>query len=201
MLRHSTTAAAKGQQEIANKYRSLRWCSFANSTMPKANTHWKWRAIHAITCLLRFNDLRDSTSLAWQMPLHMAGIDSGRSWDSEIEDQELICLTAKIIAFLIVFHSGWRSRRLFSRCGPARDTYYFIWRKPWCDSPLLGYDESTHRYLLRPFSESCDESREKYGKRPLSCDQRSDLFTRDHALNIAMDVKVENHDRKAIFLA
>jgi hypothetical protein len=52
--------------------------------MPKVNTHWKWRASRAIPCLLRFNDLRDPTSLAWQMPLHMAGIEKHKS-DSQIE--------------------------------------------------------------------------------------------------------------------
>ena len=40
----------------------------------------------------------------WQEP-------TARSWVSQIETsriQELICLTAKIIVFSIVFHSGWR---------------------------------------------------------------------------------------------
>ena len=64
---------AKGQQEIANKYGGLRECSLANSAMPKANTRWEPGADAAIPTLLRFNQLRGPTGLAWRVPLLMAG--------------------------------------------------------------------------------------------------------------------------------
>ena len=72
-------AATKGQQEIASKYGGLRWCSFANSAMPKANTRWRHRANPAIPCLLRFNHLRDPTGLARQVRLLMAGTNSKKA--------------------------------------------------------------------------------------------------------------------------
>ena len=64
---------AKGQQEIANKYGGLLECSLANSAMPKANTRWEPGVDAGIPTLLRFNQLRGPTGLAWRVPLPMAG--------------------------------------------------------------------------------------------------------------------------------
>jgi hypothetical protein len=63
-------------KKIVNKNGGLRWCSFANSVMPKANTGWRHRANPAIPCLLRFNHLRDPAGLARQVRLVMAGTNS-----------------------------------------------------------------------------------------------------------------------------
>ncbi len=52
------------------------YCSLANSAMPKANTGGIRPFSPAVTCLLRFNHLRASTSLARQVPLLMAGTNS-----------------------------------------------------------------------------------------------------------------------------
>jgi hypothetical protein len=149
-MRHKRSLDDYGGKKSANKsavkYRDTAWCSFANSAMPKANTRWMRRANPAIPYLLKFNHLRQPKSLAWRVPLLMAGINGTKAQDSQIEtlNQEFICLTAKIIGFLIVFHSGWRLRQRLSRPGPARDTYCFLWRKHWCDSPLANQNESVH---------------------------------------------------------
>ena len=44
--------------------------------MSKANTRWEPRAGPAIPSLLRFNQLRGPTGLAWRVPLLMAGTNS-----------------------------------------------------------------------------------------------------------------------------
>ena len=46
-----------------------------------------------------------------------------------------------------------------------------------------------------------DQSRENTEKRSLSRNQRSHLFSRDDALDVAMDIQIENYDRQAILLA
>src|ERR1041385_6201089 len=71
-----TTLAVKGQQEISNKYAAQSYCSLANSSTPKANTGSVQPIDPAVTCLLRFNHLRSSASLAWQVPLLIAGTNS-----------------------------------------------------------------------------------------------------------------------------
>ena len=78
--------------------------------MPKANTRNLRREDPAIPYFLRFKRLGEQESLARQMRLHMAGIDSPNAGIPKLkmDGLEIICLTAKIIAFLIVFHSGWR---------------------------------------------------------------------------------------------
>jgi hypothetical protein len=65
----------KVSKKIASKYADQSYCSLANSAIPKANTLWKSRTGPAISSLLRFNQLRGPTGLAWRVPLLMARIN------------------------------------------------------------------------------------------------------------------------------
>jgi hypothetical protein len=51
------------------------------------------------------------------------------------------------------------------------------------------------------FDDPFDKSRENTEKRSLRRNQRSHLFSRDHALDVAMDIQIENYNRQAILLA
>ena len=60
---------------IASKDAARRWCSFANSTMAKADTRRFAYRLPLVPSLLSFNHLRFPPGLAWQMRILMTGIN------------------------------------------------------------------------------------------------------------------------------